>query len=357
MLRIEVAPGKSPSRALPAGRAPATIRPNPGTSHVTASLPSVSFTHSARRLENALHTAVLLAGLLLLLGLIGWIVAGTFGVVAATLLSLFLWSSSQTISAQWLLLLMGARPLRREEAPALFAVAEALAARAGLPRPPALYYVATPILNAFTVGTREDARIAVTDGLLRTLTLEEVAGVLAHEIGHLLHDDTRVMSFADVVSRVTAFLSYFGQLALLWYLPVFLVTGQQAPWSVLLLLVFAPTISALLQLALSRSREYQADLAAAELTGRPEWLISALAKMERIQRGLFERLLFPGARLPEPSLLRTHPPTEERIRRLREWAQEYRGADLELPADRPLVGPSLTPARGRPRIRIFGPYR
>jgi heat shock protein HtpX len=171
-------------------------------------------------------------------------------------------------------------------------------------------------MNAFTVGNRADSAIALTDGLLRRLTMREITAVLAHEVSHVANNDMWVMGLADLVSRITSTLSLFGQMLVLINLPLLMLGGVTLPWLPLLLLVAAPTISALLQLALSRAREYDADLDGAQLTGDPAGLASALQKLERYQGGLLERVLLPGRRIPDPSLLRTHPHTEERVRRL-----------------------------------------
>jgi heat shock protein HtpX len=117
------------------------------------------------------------------------------------------------------------------------------------------------------------------------------------------------------------------------------------------LLVFAPQLTTLLQLALSRAREYEADLDAAGLTGDPAGLASALAKLERFQRGMWEQILMPGYRLPEPSLLRSHPPTEQRIARLREL--EGRASASVLDDTVPWSGERTWVAR-RPRGHVLG---
>jgi heat shock protein HtpX len=107
-----------------------------------------------------------------------------------------------------------------------------------------------------------------------------------------------------------------GGLLLIINLPLLLLGRAQVSWTFILLLLFAPTVATLLQLGLSRAREYDADLEAAELTGDPAGLASGLNKLEHQGAGLWERIFMPGRRLPEPSLLRSHPPTEERVRRL-----------------------------------------
>jgi heat shock protein HtpX len=171
-------------------------------------------------------------------------------------------------------------------------------------------------MNAFTTGDRNNAAIALSDGLLRRMQWRELAGVLAHELIHVVNQDTRLMAFADLTSRITSFLSMIGVLLLLINLPLMLFGQTTLPWIPILLMLAAPTLSALAQLALSRSREYEADLGAAKLTGDPMGLASALNKLEPPRHRLLERLLHPGPRIPDPSLLRTHPPTDERVARL-----------------------------------------
>ncbi|ROR34157.1 zinc metalloprotease HtpX [Inmirania thermothiophila] len=304
------------------------------------------------RLRNLVHSALLLGGMALLAAALGWVLGGREGVVWTALSVLAVLLLGGQVSPLLVLRLYGARPLSPAEAPALYRILEILAARAGLPAVPTLHWVPSPVMNAFAVGRPEQAAVAVTDGLLARLTLREVAGVLAHEVSHIRHNDLWIMGLADVVSRLTSSLSFLGQLLVLLNLPVWLLTGGGLPWAALLLLVLAPTVSALLQLALSRTREYEADLGAVRLTGDPQGLASALAKLERYQRGWMERLFLPGRGLPDPSLLRTHPPTEERIRRILSVAA--RPVDWGLdPGTRPVLRLPAVAVRP-PRWRIGG---
>lgn len=272
------------------------------------------------KLLNWLQSTLMLSAMGGLMGLVGWLLAGPEGalwtLVAGALLIVF----SPRLSPKLVLRMYGAMPLSPAQAPELYALVEALAQRARLPAVPRLYYIPAPEPNAFTMGKPDEAVIAVTAGLLRTMNLRELAGVLAHEITHIRNNDVWVMNLADTLTRVTANLSFLGQIILFINLPLILMTGEGVSWLAILLLVFAPTLSALLQLALSRTREFDADLGAAELTGDPEGLASALAKLEAHQRGWLRRILLPRRSDPEPSLLRTHPPTQERIRRLMELA-------------------------------------
>jgi heat shock protein HtpX len=268
------------------------------------------------RLRNVAHTWLLILGSGALVALIAWILFGTAGLIwAAILTGVGLWSVGQ-VSPKMVLGLYRAHPLNARELPELHAIVRQLAMRAELPAMPELYYVPSRMMNAFAVGRPEDSAIAVTDGLLRGLNLRQVTGVLAHEMSHIRNGDLKVMALGDVLTRLTSLMSTLGLIALAFSLPAMLAAGMQIPWLAILLLIFAPTIGGLMQLALSRAREYDADLDAAGLTGDPQGLASALLTLERRQGRLWEGLLLPGSRLPDPSLLRTHPPTEERARRL-----------------------------------------
>jgi len=127
-----------------------------------------------------------------------------------------------------------------------------------------------------------------------------------------------VMNLADSVTRLVNIMALIGKILLLIHLPLFLFRGYQIPWLMITILVLAPHISALLQLALSRTREFDADLEAVKLTGDPGGLASGLQKFERLSDSWFDRLFLKGSPVPELSWLRTHPATEERIRRLLE---------------------------------------
>ena len=294
-----------------------------------------------QKLRNLVHTAALFAGMLGLLALLGWVVAGPSGLAGLVAAGLVLLTAGMRVSPALILRLYGARPLAVEEAPGLYGIVVELSRRAGLERPPRLYYIPTPMINAFTVGSREDAAVTVTAGLLEHLNRRELVGVLAHEITHVRHNDLKVLGLADLVSRATVLFSWMGQFLLLLNLPLWLAAGYSVPWLAVFLLIFAPTLTALLQLALSRSREFDADLGSVELTGDPRGLASALYKLEAFQANFLERILLPGRRVPEPSLLRTHPATEERIRRLLELEGEAAQPEPAVWEEEPALGPGV----------------
>jgi heat shock protein HtpX len=267
-------------------------------------------------LLNLFQSVLLLGGMLALLTLCAW---ALFGGTAA-IWALAGWAVALLISPRasprFVLGLYGATRLTQSRFPQGFAILQELVRRAGLEHMPSFWYVPSPILNAFTMGRGENVAVAVTDGMINSLNAREFAGVLAHELSHIRNGDLWVMMLADSIGRLTHLMTVAGAILLVLNLPLLIFGVAQISWAFILLLLFAPTIANLLQMGLSRTREYDADLEAAALTGDPAGLASALRKLEQQDVTLFERIFMPGRRLPEPSLLRSHPPTEERIRRL-----------------------------------------
>lgn len=310
---------------------------------------SPSFHHQAR---NLLQSVLLIGGM----ALIAWVVIGTVAgpgttllMVASSVLGLLL---APSLPKTLLLSAYRARRLTGRDFPQGVGILAELARRADLPRVPALYYVPSALPNAFALGDPRDSVICVTDGLLRLLDSRELAGVLAHEVAHVANRDLWIMGVADVLTRAVSLASWIGQFILVLNLPLLLSGAAHVPWHIPLLLVFSPTLMALLQLALSRTREFDADRGAVDLTGDAEGLASALLKLDRRVGRFWEEMFLPGRRIPEPSLLRTHPPTAERVRRLRALSGPRRpvpdGAPVHVPG-----GDRIAP----PRFGPWGIYR
>ncbi len=302
---------------------------------------------------NRLQTLLLMLVLMGIATLAGGLLLGEMGLYMAlfgTVLALLLEPAAASLLT---LRLYRARPIAPEVAPQLWLLLRQIAERADLPVIPIPHYVPSPMVNAFAVGGRQRCAIALTDGMLRRLTLRELAGVLAHETAHIAHGDLRVMGLADYVSRLTSLFAMLGQLLFLLMLPWMLFGDGEVNGFGLLLLILAPHFALLAQLGLSRVREFDADLMAAGLTGDPEGLASALARIEQASRS-WRWLLMPGWGNPEPSWLRTHPDTKERIRRL---------LALQVSEPMPRCGPEVVippqgfasaPVRRTPRWRIGG---
>ena len=311
------------------------------------------------KLRNVAQSALLLGGMAILVAVCGWILFGPLGLIGVAAVAVFTLFFGSRLSAQMVLRMYKAQRLSPTQLPEVFRVIEHLARRAGLERVPALYYVPSAMMNAFAVGRREEAAIGVTDGLLRALNLRELTGVLAHEMSHVRNNDVWLMGMADLAGRLTRVMSLVGIGLLLISLPTWFQGGSPFSFALILLLLFSPQITTLLQLALSRAREFDADLDAAGLTGDPAGLSSALAKLERQQRSHWEQILMPGRKLPEASLLRSHPPTKDRIARLNslyERAPEQTTAlsTLGLANSTPRLIAPMAPVTARPRSRLIG---
>ena len=176
---------------------------------------------------NLFQSLALLCGMAALLALSGWILAGAEGVLWALVGGGASLAFSPRVSPRMVLGMFGARRLAYADAPRLFEVVGAISRRAGLPAPPELWYVASPVLNAFAVGSRRQAAVALTDGLIRALTLRELAGVLAHEISHIRNNDLFVMGLADTMASLTRLLSVLGAVLLMVNLPLLLLQIPQ----------------------------------------------------------------------------------------------------------------------------------
>jgi len=269
--------------------------------------------HKAR---NLLQSLLLIAGMTVLLALSSLLLFGAeywWAVVIGLILALLLLPNA---SPYWLLRLYRAQPIHPAQLPRHWSILHELSRRADLAVTPELFWLPSRTLNAFAVGSRSHSAIAITDGLLQVLTDREIAGVLAHEISHIRNHDLRIMTLADLITRLTHVLSVMALFTILLSLP-FILTGQVVvSVSGLLVLIIAPSINAILQLGLSSIREFDADLDAAGLTQDPAGLASALSKIDPQHIHWWQRVVMPGYRDRQPSLLRSHPDTRERIERL-----------------------------------------
>lgn len=266
---------------------------------------------------NHLKSVLLLGVLTGMLLAAGAAVGGARGAALAFVISILLNVGTWFWSDKLVIKTTGAVPLPEFQAPGLHRDVAQLAERAGIPKP-ALYILpneASP--NAFATG-RSPARgvVAVTAGLLHTLSEREVRGVLAHEIGHIAHRDTLLNSIAATIAGA---LTYMG------YGLMFGGSRDTPPWAALLLIFAAPLAAAIVRMSISRTREYMADERAARLTGDPEGLALALeglgrgskrAPMDR-ERNHSVHFIVNGFADGMGRLLSTHPPIEERVRRLR----------------------------------------
>ncbi|MDR2161293.1 MAG: zinc metalloprotease HtpX [Desulfovibrio sp.] len=276
-------------------------------------------------MTSQLKTFLLLALLSGLILFLGQALGGTAGLMVALGFALLMNVGGYWYSDTIVLRLYKARPLSASEAPLLHRMVEELAARAGIPKP-RLCLIPSEAPNAFATGRNpEHAVVAVTQGIVRLLQPEELRGVLSHEISHIAHRDILIQTVAGVLASVVMFLANILQWGALFGAGRSGDGENRSGAAALLLALVAPLAAALIQFAISRSREYLADAGGARLSGRPEALASALRKLadysRRIPLGggnqatahMFIVNPFSG-RLS--GLFSTHPPVEERVRRL-----------------------------------------
>jgi len=276
---------------------------------------------------NTLKSTLLLVGLMLVLVLVGERIGGERGMILAFVLSVAVDSTKNIFSDKIALAMYRAQPVTREQLPRAYEVVERLAAKEGLPIPK-IYVLPTESPNAFATGRNpQHASVAVTHGILELLTDEELEGVLAHELGHVKNRDILTSSIAATLAGAITMIARMG-----YWASLFGGFGgresrdrEGGGLGALLMIIVAPIAATLIQLAVSRSREYEADSTGAHTTGNPYALASALQKLENYSKRLPLQAspstahLFIVAPLLGGgfgNLFSTHPPTRERIRRL-----------------------------------------
>jgi len=276
---------------------------------------------------NIVRTGILMALLTGLFLVVGFLIGGAPGMLIA-----FLFAAGTNAWAYWnsdkaLLSMYGARPVDQVSAPQLVGLVRQLSGQAGLPMPK-VYIVENDQPNAFATGRDpEHAAVCVTSGLLARVNNEELAGVLAHELGHVKHRDTLTMTIVATVAGAVSMLANFA----------FFLGGDRRNnplglVGMLLVMVLAPIAAVLVQSAISRSREFDADKAGAEISGRPLWLASALEEIDhaaqRIDNVEAEQhpatahmfIINPLHAGGLSTLFASHPSTAERVARLRAMA-------------------------------------
>ena len=265
-------------------------------------------------------------------GLLVWIgdrLGGQSGMVLALAFGLVLNGVSYFFSDKIVLASYGAKPVTQAEAPELHAIVANLAQRAGLPMPRiAIIPEDTP--NAFATGRNpEHAVVAVTEGIMRVLSRPELEAVIGHELGHVKHRDILIGSLAAVLAQAIMFLSRMA----MWVSPRD-EEGRSNPLAGIAIMILGPIAAFMLQMAVSRSREYLADEYSAHLTGRPDMLASALERLENYNQQLPMASAQPATAhmmIVNPlsggglmSLFSTHPPMAVRVERLRRMPIEAR---------------------------------
>ena len=280
----------------------------------------------------AVKTVILLTLLTLLMVWIGGIFGGTSGMLIALLIAGVMNFFSYFYSDKLVLAHYHAVEVDEKTAPGLIAIVRRLADKAGLPMP-RVYIIPEEVPNAFATGRNPShAAVAVTEGLLDLLNEEEIEAVLAHELSHIRHYDILIGTVAATIAGAIAWIANIMQFG------AFFGGGRDEnspnPIVMLILSIILPIAAGIIQMAVSRSREFEADAGAARLTGHPEWLESALIKLENYnRRGILPEATpetahmfivnpFTGKNISFANLFRTHPTTEQRIERLEEIRRE-----------------------------------
>lgn len=258
----------------------------------------------------------------MLLSVASFLIYGITGIVIALFSWLFLALLIPVIDPQSVLKLYKGRKLDYYEAPNLYAALYNLSQNASLQNPPKIYFINDLSFTAFSTGTRNNSAIALSKGLVNILSERELYGVLAHEISHIKNNDIWVMQLTDIASRIAMAAAYLGQAILIILFPF--IFFEDSFYFLLLFIVFLaiPPLILLMQLFLSRIREYGADIDAVILTGDPNGLKNALLKLDTIEENFFNRYFNPFYRSKELSVLRTHPDIKKRVKRLEELKVE-----------------------------------
>ena len=275
---------------------------------------------------NTFKTALLLTALTLLLMLIGQAFGGQQGMLIALAIAVVMNFVSYFYSDKIALAMYRARPVTREELPRAYQAVERLTQKAGLPMPK-IYVIPTDSPNAFATGRNPShASVAVTQGILNLLNDEELEGVLAHELGHVRNRDILISSIAATIAGAITMLATMGKWAMIFGgMSRDDREGGGGGIAALFMLILAPIAASLIQLAVSRSREYQADATGAHFTGNPFALASALSKLDAYSRRLplaatpstaHLFIVQPFLGMSLGSLFSTHPPIAKRIERL-----------------------------------------
>ena len=278
---------------------------------------------------NYARTAVLMAGLIALLAIGGRALGGTQGMLLFGGIGLVMNFAMYWFSDRIALAVHRAQPVSRAEAPTIYAIVERLIQRAGMPMP-RVYVIPSASANAFATGRNPShAAVAVTEGILQILSEPQLEAVLAHELSHVKNRDVLISTIAAAVAGLVSTIGHVMQ----WGLMLGGLAGRDddqrgGGLEALAWIIVAPIMAVLIQLAISRSREFGADASGAALSGHPENLAAALARLEASQQvrpyefagpataHLFIVNPLHGAAATFMNLLSTHPPTAERIRRL-----------------------------------------
>jgi heat shock protein HtpX len=282
---------------------------------------------------NAVKTTLLMTVLTVLLVLVGSLIGGNNGMVFAFVFATIINFGSYWFSDKIVLAMYGAREITRDQNPTIFEIIQDLTMRAGLPMP-RIYMIQSEQPNAFATGRDpQHAAVAVTAGMMRLMPKNEIRGVIAHELAHVKHRDILISSIAATIAGAITMLANMAQWAM-----IFGGYGGRGsrddegsnPLAALIMIIVAPIAAMLIQMAISRSREYDADEGGAKISGDPMALANALRRLEAAKDEIPMKatpatahmfIINPLSGKSLMNMFSTHPPIEDRIKRLEDMAK------------------------------------
>ena len=311
---------------------------------------------------NVIRTAMLLAGLTALFMGVGYLIGGQTGAMIALVIAAGMNLFSYWNSDRMVLSMHGAQEVDARTAPDLYRLVQDLAGRAQLPMP-RVYLMDNPQPNAFATGRDPDhAAVAVTTGLMNALTREEVAGVVAHELAHIKNRDTLIMTITATIAGAISMLAQFGMF----------FTGNRdnnngmGIIGTLAMVILAPIAAMIVQMAISRTREYAADRMGAQIAGEPMWLVSGLQRIENAARQIPNEaaehnpatahmfIINPLSGQRMDNLFSTHPATENRVAARMQLTAEMGRGGYPRQAPRQQTTPAHGPWGGGSRRGPWG---
>ncbi|WP_259780376.1 zinc metalloprotease HtpX [Aestuariispira ectoiniformans] len=266
------------------------------------------------------YTILLIIALIVILLVCGWVVGGSQTILAIAVASLFIFLAAPRLSPDLVMRFYRGRKIPYSELPELHDDLEGLCRRAGLVKVPSLYLLQVPAPNALSTGAAEEAAIAVSSGSFRLLNERELVAVMAHEVAHIVHGDNKLILVTELVRQAVGTVSMLG--IMVGIIASWLSPDVHIPVWIFVLLAFAPMAAFLCQRAISRLREFAADMKAVELMEDPEALVTALMKIDHHSRSMFKRLFGVEKDRDLPTLLQSHPDIGERIERLMVLAKD-----------------------------------
>ncbi len=272
---------------------------------------------------NTLKTAILMVGLTLVLVWAGAAFGGRSGMTIALIFALIMNFFAYWFSDKIVLRMYGAKEVDEAEAPEIYSMVRRLTQKAGLPMP-RIYVINQPQPNAFATGRNpKHAAVAVTTGIMRLLSVEELEGVIGHELSHIKHRDILIGTVAATIAGAISYLAHMAQWAMIFGRHDDDERGN--PLAAVVMMIVAPIAAMLIQMAISRSREYAADSGGARIAGNPRYLASALKKLHMASQQIPLQaqpatahmfIVNPLSAGGISKLFSTHPPIEERVARL-----------------------------------------